>query len=234
MKGEHLMQYDCLIVDDELALAETTCEYFNMFDVKAAYVTSAAECERFLQEHDVSIILLDINLGDTSGFDLCKKLRLTTQIPILFISARSSDDDVLIALNIGGDDYIQKPCKLSVLLAKVKAVLKRYGSQSPSLETLYFGDVVIDCKLCRVRVKNVEIKLKTMEYRLLCYLATHKNRVITKQELFQEVWGDSITSDGTLNVHIRHLREKIEENPNDPQYICTVWGTGYVLEDQNS
>lgn len=226
------MQYDCLIVDDELALAETTCEYFNMFDVKSAYVTSAVECELFLEQHDVAIILLDINLGQTSGFDLCKKLRLATQIPILFISARSSDDDVLIALNIGGDDYIQKPYTLSVLLAKVKAVLKRYGNQVASAEILQFGNVVIDCNLCRVRVNDIEIKLKTMEYRLLCYLARHKNRVISKNELFQEVWGDSITSDGTLNVHIRHLREKIEGNANDPQYIRTVWGIGYVLEDR--
>ena len=122
------MNYDCLIVDDEIALAETTSEYFNMFEVKTAFVTSAGECERFLEEHETSLILLDINLGNTSGFDLCKKLRKTTQIPILFISARSSDDDVLIALNIGGDDYIQKPYTLSILLAKVKAVLKRYGS----------------------------------------------------------------------------------------------------------
>ncbi|MCR8659910.1 response regulator transcription factor [Paenibacillus endoradicis] len=227
------MQYDCLIVDDELALAETTSEYFNMFDVRSAYVTSAVECEQFLQQHEVAIILLDINLGHTSGFDLCKKLRLTTQIPILFISARSSDDDVLIALNIGGDDYIQKPYTLSVLLAKVKAVLKRYGNQVASTEIIQFGNVVIDCNLCRVRVNDIEIKLKTLEYRLLCYLAKNKNRVIPKKELFQEVWGDSITSDGTLNVHIRHLREKIEENANAPQYICTVWGTGYVLEDQN-
>lgn len=227
------MQYDCLIVDDELALAETTSEYFNMFDVKSSYVTSAAECEQFLEQHEVAIILLDINLGQTSGFDLCKKLRLTTQIPILFISARSSDDDVLIALNIGGDDYIQKPYTLSVLLAKVKAVLKRYGNQVASTETIQFGNVVIDCNLCRVRVNDIEIKLKTLEYRLLCYLAKNKNRVISKTELFQEVWGDSITSDGTLNVHIRHLREKIEKNANDPQYICTVWGTGYVLEDRS-
>jgi len=228
------MQYDCLIVDDELALAETTSEYFNMFDINSAYVTSAVECEQFLQQHDVAIILLDINLGQTSGFDLCKKLRLTTQIPILFISARSSDDDVLIALNIGGDDYIQKPYTLSVLLAKVKAVLKRYGSQVTSTEIIQFGNVVIDCNLCRVRVNDIEIKLKTLEYRLLCYLAKNKYRVISKNELFQEVWGDSITSDGTLNVHIRHLREKIEENANDPKYICTVWGTGYVLEDRSS
>ena len=231
--GGTVMNYDCLIVDDEIVLAETTCEYFNMFEVKSAYVTSAGECEQFLRENETSLILLDINLGNTSGFDLCKKLRQTTQIPILFISARSSNDDVLIALNIGGDDYIHKPYTLSILLAKVKAVLKRYGGNSSSTEILEFGQVKIDPLLCRVYVKGAEIKLKSLEYKLISYLAKNKNRVITKNELFQNVWGDSFTGDGTLNVHIRHLREKIEENPNNPQYIKTIWGTGYILEDDN-
>lgn len=226
------MKVDCLIVDDEIALAETTCEYFNMFEVKTAFVTSVKECEHFLQENEPSLILLDINLGNESGFDLCKKLRKTTEVPILFISARSSDDDVLIALNIGGDDYIRKPYTLSVLLAKVKAVLKRYGSGSTNQqELLEFGQIQIDTKLHRVRVNGADIQLKTMEYKLLSYLAKNKNRIITKDELFQNVWGDSFVGDGTLNVHIRHLREKIEHNPKDPQFIKTVWGTGYVLED---
>jgi two-component system response regulator RegX3 len=228
------MKLDCLIVDDEDALAETTCEYFNMFDVRTAFVTSAAGCERFLQENEPSLILLDINLGNESGFDLCKKLRKTTQIPILFISARSSDDDVLIALNIGGDDYIQKPYTLSILLAKVKAVLKRYSSHTNNQnDLLEFGNIHIDTKLHRVRVNGVDIQLKTMEYKLLSYLAKNKNRIISKDELFQNVWGDSFVGDGTLNVHIRHLREIIESNPKDPQFIKTVWGTGYVLEDIN-
>lgn len=226
------MNYHCLIVDDELELAETTCEYFNMFDVTTAYVTSADACLQFLQQHSAELILLDINLGQASGFDLCKQLRAETEIPILFISARSSDDDVLIALNIGGDDYIHKPYTLSILLAKVKAVLKRYGGKQQQHEALGFGDVHIEREMNRVRVRGKEVSLKTMEFKLLCYLAANKNRIITKDELFRNVWGDIITGDGTLNVHIRHLREKIEEHPNEPKYIKTIWGTGYVLEDR--
>lgn len=227
------MLYDCLIVDDETVLAETTCEYLNMFDVKSAYVTSAEECLDFFQEHQASLILLDINLGDTSGFDLCKTLRKTTEIPILFISARSSDDDVLIALNIGGDDYIQKPYTLSILLAKVRAVLKRY-KQTPLVKMIQSDYITVDTNLCRVTIQDKEIQLKTMEYKLLSYLMQHKNRIIPKQELFTNVWGDTITGDGTLNVHIRHLREKIEQNPNEPKFIKTIWGTGYVFEDTPS
>lgn len=221
------MKYDCLIVDDEQVLAETTCEYLKMFDVHSAYVTSGADCLKFLKNNEVSLILLDINLGDSSGFDLCRTLRITTQIPILFISARSSESDILIALNIGGDDYIQKPYSLSVLLAKVKVVLKRYQSVASVTKV---GNIELDHNLCRINVGGVPIKLKSMEYKLLCYLIENKNKVVTKNELFRNVWGDSITGDGTLNVHIRHLREKIEKNPNEPQYIKTIWGTGYLFE----
>lgn len=231
------MRYDCLIVDDEVELAETTCEYFNMFDVRTAYVTSRRECMDFIGRQEPKLILLDINLGGDSGFELCKKLRGTTQVPILFISARSSDDDVLIALNIGGDDYISKPYSLSVLLAKVKAVLRRYESVAASLPQPGGSGaaplITIDEDLCRARVRGEEIRLKPLEFRLLSYLVANRNRVVSKEELFRNVWEDVMTGDGTLNVHIRHLREKIESDPNDPQIIKTIWGTGYVFEDQS-
>lgn len=227
------MKYDCLIVDDEVVLAETTSEYFNMFDVKSTYVQNYEKCIEFFDNNEASLILLDINLGNESGFELCKKLRQTTQIPILFISARSSNDDILIALNIGGDDYIQKPFTLSVVLAKVKAVLKRYNS-STLHSAAACGNIFIDHNLCRVIVNGSEIKLKTLEYKLLSYFMDNKNRIIGKDEIFRNVWKDTVTGDGTLNVHIRHLREKIESDPNEPRYIKTVWGVGYIFEDGNS
>ena len=117
------MHYDCLIIDDELEVAVSTCEYFNLFGVSSHCVLNAEDALSFLLENTVSTILLDINLGDTSGFSLCKNLRETLDVPILFISARTSNEDMLLALGIGGDDYILKPFSLSVLLAKVKAVL---------------------------------------------------------------------------------------------------------------
>ena len=116
------MKYQCLMIDDDVTIAETTAEYFNIFDIKTAYVTSYDEAVSFLEENQVSLLLLDINLGDRSGFELCKQIRAEYDMPILFISARTSDDDVLTALNIGGDDYIKKPYTLNILLAKVKAM----------------------------------------------------------------------------------------------------------------
>jgi len=216
-----------LIVDDEEALSESTRDYFNMFDVKTAWVADQTACINFFRSNETDLILLDINLGDSSGFELCKRLRETINVPILFISARTSDDDMLLALNIGGDDYIQKPYSLSVLLAKVKAVLKRY--KTAETDTFEADNLKIDFISGGVFISGKKIELKTMEYKLLAYLAKNKGRNITKDEIFRKVWEDSITGDNTLNVHIRHLREKIEPNPNEPRYIKTVWGTGYVF-----
>lgn len=223
------MKYNCLIVDDEKELGESTSEYFNLFNVVTAWVSSFDECLEFFETNETDLILLDINLGNESGFALCKKLREQTDVPILFISARQSDDDILLALGIGGDGYISKPFSLSVLLAKVKAVLKRYTSEER--ETFSFSDYLIDFTQERLYYKDNEIKLKSMEYKLLTYLILNRNKMITKQELFDNVWEDTITGDSTLNVHIRRLREKIEINPNEPTFIKTVWGKGYLFED---
>ncbi len=225
------MHYNCLIVDDEEPLAESTCEYFNMFDVKTHYCLDETSCYNFLAENTVDLVLLDINLIESSGFSVCKKLRETTQVPILFISARSSDSDILIALSIGGDDYIRKPYSLSILLAKVKAVLKRYSSMIPNTEIYENKNFRIDFTKKRVNAFGEEVHLKAMEYKLLSYLVQNKGRVISKEELFEKVWEDVITGDGTLNVHIRHLREKLERDPNKPEFITTLWGRGYFFED---
>ena len=219
------MKYDCLIIDDEKMLADSTAEYFNLFGVTAAVVYDAAECRDFFESNSADLMLLDINLGDDSGFGLCRELREKTQIPILFISARSSDDDKIIALNIGGDDYIQKPYSLGVLLAKVKAVLKRYGQ---SADTAYSdGWLTVDFNAKQALADGIPAKLTALEFRLLTYLMKNENRVVSKQEIFDNVWEDKFTGDGTLNVHIRKIREAIEREPSDPKYIVTVWGDGY-------
>jgi two-component system response regulator RegX3 len=226
------MRYNCLIVDDEEALSQSTCEYFNLFDVSCAWVPSAEDCREFLAAHEVDLILLDINLGGESGFALCRQLRQRFTIPILFISARNSDDDVLLALNIGGDDYIQKPYSLGVLLAKVKAVLKRCAADADegAAGVVRLGRNAVDLRAGRAFRDGADLNLKAMEFKLLAYLVRNRGRVVPKAELFSQVWGSAITSDGTLNVHVRHLREKLEDDPQNPRLIKTVWGTGYLLE----
>ena len=225
------MIYDCLIIDDEKLLADSTAEYFNLFGVKTALAYSVSDCRNFFKENKAKLLLLDINLGDGSGFELCKELRETTQIPILFISARTSDDDKIIALSIGGDDYIQKPYSLGVLLAKVKVVLKRYGSKD--LAKYADGRLTVDFHARLVLVDETPVKLTSLEFKLLAYLIQNAGRMISKQELFEEVWEDKFTGDGTLNVHIRKLREAIEKKPGNPEYILTVWGDGYKFIGRN-
>ena len=218
------MKYNCLIIDDEKMLADSTAEYFNLFGITTVATYGAGGCRKFFETNTAELILLDINLEDGSGFDLCKELRETTDIPILFISARTSDDDKIVALNIGGDDYVQKPYSLGVLLAKVKAVLKRYGG---SATTYSDGYLTVDFKTKQVTVNGNAVKLTALEFRLLAYLIENRGHVISKSELFDKVWENKFTGDGTLNVHIRRLREAIEVNPNNPEYIITIWGDGY-------
>lgn len=223
------MKYDCLIIDDEKALADNTCEYFNMFDVKTHALYSMIEALEFFKENETALILLDINLGDGSGFELCKHIRTTLNIPILFVSARKSDDDKIIALNIGGDDYIEKPYSLGVLLAKVKVMLKRFGNSVEKEKVTVFedGKLKVDLVNKTLFVDGQEKKLTSMEFNLLCYLVENRDRLITKNELFDNVWKDKFTSDGTLNVHVRKLREAIEDDPKNPVRIVTVWKEGY-------
>ena len=229
------MNYNCLIIDDEQDLSRMTQEYFELFGVTCAIAATSEECLSFLEENSADIFLLDINLGNESGFALCKTLRERYDTPILFISARQSDDDVLVALNIGGDDYIKKPYTLSVLLAKVKVQLKRLeavrqlGGAASSAQTAD-GIFTIDPATMSCTVEAKTVQLKSKEFQLLSCLYSHKNTIVTKKQLFDEVWGDSFYSDSTLNVHIRRLREKIESDPNEPKFIKTVWGTGYILE----
>ncbi len=225
------MKYNCLIVDDEKVLADSTAEYFNLFGVNTLAVYGADGCRSFFKDNTAELILLDINLEDGSGFDLCRKLRQTTNIPILFISARTSDDDKIVALNIGGDDYVQKPYSLGVLLAKVKAVLKRFGN-TPATE-FFDGYLTVNFAAKQAYVGGNLIKLTSLEFRLLSYLIENKGKVISKKELFERVWEDKFTGDGTLNVHVRRLREAIEKNPNNPEYIQTVWGDGYKFTGGN-
>ncbi|MCR5057198.1 MAG: response regulator transcription factor [Clostridiales bacterium] len=223
------MRYDCLIVDDEKAIADNTCEYFNMFDVKTRACYSMAEALSFFSENETGLVLLDINLGDGSGFELCKHIRESLNIPILFISARNTDDDKIIALNIGGDDYVEKPYSLGVLLAKVKVMLRRFGAmeEKPQADIFTDGDLSVDKKNKTVTISGEPKKLTSMEFSLLCYLIDNPDRLITKAELFDNVWKDKFTSDGTLNVHIRKLREAIEEDAKNPLRIVTVWKEGY-------
>ena len=249
------MEYKCLIVDDDITIAENTAEYFNIFDISTAFVTSFEDAIDFLEENETSLVLLDINLGDRSGFELCKKIRQEFDMPILFISARKSDDDILTALNIGGDDYISKPFTMSILLAKVKAVLGRYekavsmanaardnagtasdsdvassDSANQNGRILIIDNIFLDTLTHKLIKNGEEIDLKIREYNMLLYILNNRGRVVTKEELLKCAWEDEFIGEGTLPVHARRIRMKMEEDPDNPKILKTIWGVGYIVE----
>ena len=249
------MEYKCLIVDDDITIAENTAEYFNIFDISTAFVTSYEEATHFLEENETSLVLLDINLGDRSGFELCKKIRQEFDMPILFISARKSDDDILTALNIGGDDYISKPFTMSILHAKVKAVLGRYekavsmanaardnagtasdsdaassDSANQNGRMLIINSIFLDTLTHKLIKNGEEIDLKIREYNMLLYILNNRGRVVTKEELLKCAWEDEFIGEGTLPVHARRIRMKMEEDPDNPKILKTIWGVGYIIE----
>ncbi|MCL2521863.1 MAG: response regulator transcription factor [Erysipelotrichales bacterium] len=218
------MRYNVLIVDDEETLANMTAEYFNVFGVITITVNSKEACLNFLGNNQADLILLDINLIESNGFDLCRIIRKDYDTPIFFISARVSTNDMLIALNIGGDDYITKPYELSVLLAKVKARLKRDENKKENKQTV--KDIRLDFSKMKAYYQDNNLNLKAKEFKLLSFLITNKNKVVTKEEILENVWEDTYITDGALNVQISRLREKLA----GVDYIKTVWGKGYIFE----
>ncbi len=218
---------DVLIVDDELELAEATAEYLSAFGLSAHHVPSAEDALAY--DEPVGVILLDVNLPGMNGFAFCRAVRAKASTPIIFTSARTGDDDQILALSVGGDDYVTKPFSLAVLLAKVRRALDR-GGAPVAPQGFDDGRLRVDEAMGRTWLDGDELHLTTIEDRLLRHLVANRGRVVTKQDIIDAVWGDPFTSDGTLTVHIRRLRGRIEPDPDNPIYIKTVWGRGYLFE----
>lgn len=208
---------DCLIVEDEKDLADSIQSYFGVFGIKADCAYSIESAQKHLENTKYRIVLMDINLPDGSGYNLCRELKCKSDVLVHFISARGEDDDIICAYGVGASDYTCKPFSLAVLYAKVSSMLKRKESKN---------DVVLDKAAMTVAVGGTEIKLKLMEFKLLDYLMKYPNIVLDKEKIFDEVWA-GVFSENTLNVHIKKLRDKIEKDSKNPQRIVTVWGVGY-------
>ncbi|WP_167958458.1 response regulator transcription factor [Anaerosporobacter faecicola] len=223
-----------LIIDDDQDLSfimkEMLCNYG--YDV-----TCAADEEEALEQltnQTFHLLLLDINLPDSTGFEICEQLREVSTVPVIFASARTSEDDRITALEMGGDGYLKKPYSMKELLATVNALIRRTYGFTKEEKKIQFGTVEVNTTARTVHKEGKNVALSLREFDLLAYLAEHKNEAIKKEQLLCEVWGAfSEVEPSTLTVHIRWLREKLEEDAAKPQYIKTVWGVGYMLEVKN-
>ncbi|GHU64839.1 DNA-binding response regulator [Clostridia bacterium] len=221
-----------LILEDEESIAELEKDYLELsgFDVEIDH-SGDTGLERITNE-DFDLLILDLMLPGIDGFDICKKVRETKNMPIIMVSAKKDDIDKIRGLGLGADDYITKPFSPSELVARVKAHLTRYerliGSTSSENKLIEIRGLCIDRTARRVTINGEEKGFTTKEFDLLCFLAQNPNHVYTKEELFSKIWDmDSVGDIATVTVHIKKIREKIEFNSNKPQYIETIWGVGY-------
>jgi DNA-binding response OmpR family regulator len=225
-----------LLVDDEIELASLTKDYLKNegFDVSIKHTFSSGK-ESF--DNDIfNLVILDINLPDGSGLDLCKYIRDKSDIPIIMLSARSGDVDKIMGLGLGSDDYITKPFSASVLSARIRAHISRYNRLSSNKGEYKgikrFKDLVINEESYEVFLNNTKIDFTAKEFQILNLLSNNPNRVYTKDQLFNKIWGYNDFGDiNTVTVHIRKIRMKIEEDSKQPIYIKTVWGVGYKFEN---
>ncbi len=228
---EEAFMRSILIVDDDEALSDITADMLRDYDYAVERCFSAEEAYNILTDRRFDLIILDINLPDTTGFEICQELRKVSNVPVIFASARTSVDDRVTGFEMGGDDYIPKPYSMKELLARVNAIIKRtYGSDEQD-EIFRFGDVEVNASSRVVTRGGSPVSLSLKEFDLLAFLCRNMGMAIEKEKIVSEVWGAFSEVDAsTLTVHIRWLREKLEEDPSKPQYIKTVFKVGYILE----
>lgn len=221
-----------LIVEDEESIAELEKDYLELsgFEVEIQNDGDAGLADAL--EKDYDLLILDLMLPGTDGFEICKRVREVKNMPIIMVSAKRDDIDKIRGLGLGADDYMTKPFSPSELVARVKAHLSRYerliGSNVQENDVIEIRGIKIDKTARRVWINNEEKNFTTKEFDLLTFLAQNPNRVFTKEELFKKIWDmESIGDIATVTVHIKKIREKIEFNTAKPQYIETIWGVGY-------
>ena len=223
-----------LLVDDEidlLNLLETVLRKDGFQQIDKA--TTGQEGINLCEKNNPDIIVLDIMLPDMEGYDVCQQMRKLTYAPIIFLSAKSDEVDKLLGLGIGGDDYVTKPFSTKEVVFRIKAQLRRndYVAKSKEDKKIEFGDVTIFPQTGEVRKGQQPISLTAKELQILILLANHPNQIFSKSKICDLVWGeDYVGFDNTIMVHIRKLREKIEDDPSKPQWIKTVKGLGYKLQ----
>ena len=226
-----MAKHKILIVDDDRDLSFITADTLESYGYEVMSATDPDEAFALLENVQFQLILLDINLPGMSGFEVCQELRRISKVPVIFASARTGEEDKIKGLDIGGDDYLEKPYSLKELLARIKALIRRTYGEDDQEPCYHFGAVTVDVGRRKVTRKGQEIRLALKEFDVLAYLCGHQGNAVSKEQILRDVWGLLSEAElATVAVHIRWLREKLEEDPAHPVYIRTVWGVGYRLD----
>jgi DNA-binding response OmpR family regulator len=216
-----------LVVDDEPIVREVVAEYLRRDGFAALEAADGLGARELIERHPPALVVLDIMLPGMSGLDLCRWIRARSQVPVILLTARGEETDRIAGLDMGADDYVTKPFSPRELVARVRTVLRRSPGAAAS-ERLEAGDLVIDAGTREVTRDGRPLRLTAKEFDLLWWLAGHPRLVFTRAQLMDRVWGFEAAFDtGTVTVHVRRLREKVERDPSRPRHIETVWGVGY-------
>ncbi|MGH2443452.1 MAG: response regulator [Chloroflexota bacterium] len=227
---------EVLIVDDEPGIVRLITMYLEREGFQTASARTGAEALSIISRSSPALVVLDIMLPDIDGWEVCREIRRASDVPIIMLTAREGDEDKIVGLEIGADDYVTKPFVPRELVARVKAILRRARSV-PAADAadmvLDFGQLTIDPAKREVRLDGENITLRAKEYDLLVELARRPGVVFTREKLLQDVWGyDFFGDSGTIDVHVRRLRAKLNDDSSNPRFIETVWGVGYRLKEQ--
>lgn len=218
-----------LIVDDERLIVKGLKNSLEQqgYVVYAAY--DGHEAMNLIRSEEIDFIILDLMLPDTDGMILCKKIRETMDVPILMLSAKDGDYDKILGFELGADDYMTKPFNTMELIARIKAIYRRSEKSKEKDDKIESGDLVINASERRLYIKGLEIKLTAKEFDLIYLLASNPGKVYTREEIYSLLWGEEAFDVRNIDVHIRNIREKIEDNIKEAKYIKTKWGVGYYF-----
>ena len=215
---------DILVVEDNKELADMLCDFLRAEDYTVSASQNAEKGLALYEKYGAKLVVLDIMLPGKDGFYVLEKIRAKSNTPVLIVSAKTEKDDKLVGLNLGADDYIEKPYDIDIMLAKIRGIFRRRYSLDEQID----GDLRINMINKTIVKCDTEIEMTGKEFELLTLLIENKGRTLSKEYIFNTIWGsDSESEQQTLTVHIKRLREKIEEDPKKPQKILTVWGVGY-------
>ena len=225
-------KFNVLVVDDEKEIRDAIDIYLRGEGINVIKAGDGFEALEILDKEDIHLVVLDIMMPKLDGMRTCLKIRESRNIPIILLSAKSEDSDKILGLNIGADDYVTKPFNHLELVARVKSQLRRYDlNRENTQDLIVIKDLTIDTVNKQVSLRGENIKLTATEYKILTLLASHPGRIFSIKEIYERVWEEPFyKSENTVTVHIRRMREKIEINSKEPEYIKVVWGLGYKID----